>query len=202
MATAPPPNAMIDRISHYRLTSRLGKGAMGEVYRAVDERLGRAVALKLLSRARAENAEMQARLLREAQAASALNHPGIVTVHDIGAWHGQVFMVMSTGSPTTTTRSSPSICRAASAAGSPTRPVGTTPRRSRPTDAPSRTCTPPTRGASCGSCPSTATASLRSRWASRPPSPRGWAPSRGGVADGGAIAVWDGDLWLAEGDFR
>src|SRR5690242_10849011 len=83
-----------ERISHYRLTARLGKGAMGEVYRAVDERLGRAVALKLLPKQRAENADMQARLLREAQAASALNHPGIVTVHDVGAWHGQVFMVM------------------------------------------------------------------------------------------------------------
>lgn len=90
MATAPP----VERISHYRLTSRLGKGAMGEVYRAVDERLGRAVALKLLPRSRAESADMQARLLREAQAASALNHPGLVTVHDVGAWHGQVFMVM------------------------------------------------------------------------------------------------------------
>jgi Tol biopolymer transport system component len=66
---------------------------MGEVYRAVDERLGRAVALKLLSRKQA-TADMQARLHREAQAASALNHPGIVTVHDIGAWQGQLYIVM------------------------------------------------------------------------------------------------------------
>jgi serine/threonine protein kinase/Tol biopolymer transport system component len=90
MPTAPP----VDRISHYRVLVRLGKGAMGEVYRAVDERLGRAVAVKLLQRARAESADLQARLLREAQAASALNHPGIVTVHDVGSFEGQVFMVM------------------------------------------------------------------------------------------------------------
>jgi eukaryotic-like serine/threonine-protein kinase len=84
----------VDRISHYRLVARLGKGAMGEVWRAVDERLGRAVALKLLPAARASQQKLQARLLREAQAASALNHPGIVTVHDVGSWQGQTFMVM------------------------------------------------------------------------------------------------------------
>ncbi|HXU73426.1 MAG TPA: protein kinase [Polyangia bacterium] len=84
----------MERISHYRLVARLGKGAMGEVWRAVDERLGRAVALKLLPVARSTEQKMQARLLREAQAASALNHPGIVTVHDVGSWHGQIFMVM------------------------------------------------------------------------------------------------------------
>jgi serine/threonine protein kinase/Tol biopolymer transport system component len=84
----------MERIAHYRLIARLGSGAMGEVWRALDERLGREVALKLLSKSRAADEEMQARLLREAQAASALNHPGIVTVHDVGAWQGQVFMVM------------------------------------------------------------------------------------------------------------
>ena len=84
----------MERISHYRLVARLGKGAMGEVWRAVDERLGRPVALKLLPVARSSEQKMQARLLREAQAASALNHPGIVTVHDVGSWHGQIFMVM------------------------------------------------------------------------------------------------------------
>ncbi|HEY1588034.1 MAG TPA: protein kinase, partial [Polyangia bacterium] len=84
----------MERISHYRLVARLGRGAMGEVWRAVDERLGRPVALKLLPVARASEQKMQSRLLREAQAASALNHPGIVTVHDVGSWHGQIFMVM------------------------------------------------------------------------------------------------------------
>jgi serine/threonine protein kinase/Tol biopolymer transport system component len=84
----------MERISHYRLVARLGKGAMGEVWRAVDERLGRPVALKLLPKARSSEQKMQARLLREAQAASALNHPGIVTVHDVGSFHGQIFMVM------------------------------------------------------------------------------------------------------------
>jgi serine/threonine protein kinase/Tol biopolymer transport system component len=82
------------RVSHYRLVARLGQGAMGEVYRAVDERLGRPVALKLLPPTREKSVDAQARLLREAQAASALNHPGIVTVYDIGAWHGQLFLVM------------------------------------------------------------------------------------------------------------
>jgi serine/threonine protein kinase/Tol biopolymer transport system component len=84
----------VERIAHYRLTGRLGKGAMGEVYRAVDERLGREVALKLLPLARADNHDLQLRLLREAQAASALNHPGIVTVHDVGSWRGRVYVVM------------------------------------------------------------------------------------------------------------
>ncbi len=85
---------MADRISHYRLGARLGRGAMGVVYRAVDERLGRPVALKLLPIEQAGSHDMQARMLREAQAASALNHPGIVTVHDIGAFKGQLFIVM------------------------------------------------------------------------------------------------------------
>jgi serine/threonine protein kinase len=88
------PPVSDERVSHYRLIGLLGRGAMGEVYRAVDERLGRPVALKLLQPAQTGSADMQARLLREAQAASALNHPGIVTVHDVGAFQGRVFMVM------------------------------------------------------------------------------------------------------------
>jgi len=84
----------VERVSHYRLVERLGKGAMGEVYRALDERLGRQVALKLLPHKHAGHTGWQARLLREAQAASALNHPGLVTVHDVGSWQGRVFLVM------------------------------------------------------------------------------------------------------------
>jgi serine/threonine protein kinase/Tol biopolymer transport system component len=83
----------MDQIAHYRIVRRLGAGGMGEVWRAVDERLGRDVAIKLLARGRA-SPDRALRMLREAQAASALNHPGIVTVHDIGEIHGQPYLVM------------------------------------------------------------------------------------------------------------
>ncbi len=81
-------------ISHYRILGRLGRGAMGEVYRAVDQRLGREVALKMLPREVESDADWQTRLLREAQAASALNHPGIVTLYDIESAQGRSFLVM------------------------------------------------------------------------------------------------------------
>ena len=81
-------------ISHYRVVSLIGRGAMGEVYRAVDVRLGRHVALKLLAPGVETNDEMQQRFLREAQAASALNHPGIVTLYDIGMFEKRLFLVM------------------------------------------------------------------------------------------------------------
>ena len=67
---------------------------MGEVYRAVDQRLGREVALKMLPRDVEGDADWQTRLLREAQAASALNHPGIVTLFDIASAGGRSFLVM------------------------------------------------------------------------------------------------------------
>ena len=81
-------------ISHYRILGRLGRGAMGEVYRAVDQRLGREVALKMLPRDVEGDGDWQTRLLREAQAASALNHPGIVTLYDIESVDGRSFLVM------------------------------------------------------------------------------------------------------------
>src|SRR5438477_498044 len=84
----------VKRISHYRLEGRLGKGGMGVVFRAVDELLGREVALKLLPKKLEGSPDMQARLLREAQAASQLNHPGIVTVHEFGVHEGRLFIVM------------------------------------------------------------------------------------------------------------
>jgi serine/threonine protein kinase len=65
---------------------------MGEVWRAVDDRLGRPVALELLPLARASEQKMQARLLREAQAASALNHPGIV----VQLWNGDLWLAEGT----------------------------------------------------------------------------------------------------------
>ena len=81
-------------ISHYRVVKKLGEGGMGEVYAAVDERLGRKVALKLLPPAAEKSVEWRLRMLREAQAASTLNHPGIVTLHDVGAHEGRLFIVM------------------------------------------------------------------------------------------------------------
>ena len=82
------------RIGPYQIISFLGAGGMGEVYRALDTRLGRAVALKILPPDSAADAERKRRFLQEAKAASALNHRGIVTVHDIGAEGGLDFLVM------------------------------------------------------------------------------------------------------------
>ena len=62
----------------------IGRGGMGEVYRAVDTRLGRPVAIKLMRDTKGDSALAIQRFLREARAASALNHPNIVVVHDIG----------------------------------------------------------------------------------------------------------------------
>ncbi|HTM18901.1 MAG TPA: serine/threonine-protein kinase, partial [Kofleriaceae bacterium] len=81
-------------LSHYRILEALGQGAMGEVYRAVDQRLGRQVALKMLPADAEGDPDWQTRMLREAQAASALNHPGIVTLYDIATADGCSFLVM------------------------------------------------------------------------------------------------------------
>ena len=83
-----------ERVQHYRIVRLLGAGGMGEVYQALDERLRREVALKFLPQAEARAADRQARLLREAQAASHLNHPGIVTIHDVGRWRDRNYIVM------------------------------------------------------------------------------------------------------------
>jgi serine/threonine protein kinase/Tol biopolymer transport system component len=83
-----------ERVQHYRIVRLIGAGGMGEVYQATDERLRREVALKFLPQAGARAADRQARLLREAQAASHLNHPGIVTIHDVGRWRERNYIVM------------------------------------------------------------------------------------------------------------
>ena len=82
------------RLGPYEIGTPLGSGGMGEVYRARDTRLGRDVAVKVLPAAAAANAESRERFMREARAISALNHPGICTLHDVGTHDGTDYLVM------------------------------------------------------------------------------------------------------------
>jgi serine/threonine protein kinase len=82
------------RLGPYEILSLLGAGGMGEVYRACDPRLGRDVAVKVLPADRAQDPDRRRRLEREARSTSAIDHPNVLAVHDVGS-EGGVFYVVS-----------------------------------------------------------------------------------------------------------
>lgn len=94
LAESQPPSLAGQSISHYKIVSLLGKGGMGEVYRARDTQLDRIVALKILPADVATDAERMRRFVSEAKAASALNHPHVATIYEIGEANDISFIAM------------------------------------------------------------------------------------------------------------
>jgi serine/threonine protein kinase len=93
------PLAPSTRLGPYEILSLLGAGGMGVVYKARDTRLNRIVAIKVLSAEKVSDLDRKRRFMQEAQAASALNHPGIITIYDINSQNGTDFMVMDSRNP-------------------------------------------------------------------------------------------------------
>ena len=83
-----------NRLAHYQILEKLGEGGMGAVYRAEDTKLERIVAVKVIGEGMAGDATARARLIREAKTASALNHPNICTIYEVGEAEGQTYIAM------------------------------------------------------------------------------------------------------------
>ncbi|MGH9767780.1 MAG: serine/threonine-protein kinase [Blastocatellia bacterium] len=92
--TSPAPQLIGRELANYRIVSLLGRGGMGEVYSAQDTRLNRVVALKILPAGMATDQDRIRRFTREAKAASALKHPNVATIYDIGKSEGASFIAM------------------------------------------------------------------------------------------------------------
>ncbi len=84
-----------EQVAHYRILSELGTGGTGVVFLAEDVSLHRRVALKFIRADLVRSEEADARLVREARAASALDHPNVATIYEIGEWQGRHFIAMA-----------------------------------------------------------------------------------------------------------